>query len=332
MGAYLTSVWDLLRDLWLYMLIGFVVAGVVEEFVSEGRLLRYFGANDLASLLRATLAGFAVSACSCGAIPLAASLRNRGASTATTLTFLLASPWLGIPMLLVYVKFLGWVNTGFLIVLSISVALCAGVVLARLERRGAIAGGEAYDEFSLEKQVVVRPDLKTANTKPATSACCDDGSSSADNGARSSLSMIRRMGIRVPRHAWDLGKDIAPYLLLGMLLAAIPRAFVDAETVASWMGVGAGVFGVLIALPVSAVIEACSEGFAVVSGQLYQQGASLAVVFVMTMVGVATDYTELAVVWKKFGQRTALTYLGIGTSLTVLVGVVLQLMLGWVTG
>ena len=101
MTPYLSAAADLLMDLWLYMIIGFVVAGMVEEFVPEERLLRYFGKNDLLSLLRAAGTGFLVSACSFGAIPMAASLRNRGASTATTLTFLLASPWLGISMLLV---------------------------------------------------------------------------------------------------------------------------------------------------------------------------------------------------------------------------------------
>lgn len=321
--TYVTAVWDLLRDLWLYMLIGFLMAGLVEEFVSRERLLRYFGAHDLASLVRAAAAGFAISACSCGAIPIAASLRNRGASTATTLTFLLASPWLGIPMLLVYVKFLGWVPTLFLVTLSICVALSVGLILAALERRGAIATGAAYATAEWPAPAPPADDGEDSGDCCAAGGCCNDPPSDPPK-----MTMPTRIA-RVPARSWELGKDIAPYLLLGMILAAIPRAFVGPQTVSGWMGAGAGTMGVLVALPISAVIEACSEGFAVVSGQLYQQGASLAVVFVMTMVGVATDYTELAVIWKKFGRRTALTYLGIGTAATLLVGLALQGALTW---
>lgn len=77
-------------------------------------------------------------------------------------------------------------------------------------------------------------------------------------------------------------------------------------------------------MPAAAIIEACSEGFAVIAGQLYEMGASLAVVFVITMVGVATDVTELLVVWKRFGHRTTLLYLGIGTFLTITMRVIIH--------
>lgn len=293
---YFSAVLDLIKDLWLYMLIGFVAAGLVEEFISEKRLLKYFGANNFLSLIRASAAGFVVSACTCGAIPLAASLRTRGASTATTLTFLLASPWLGIPMLLVYAKFLGWFNTSALVLISISTALTAGLIMAALERRGTIVQGKMYDEAQFENVVPLN----------------------------SSISLWRRIFIRVPVHSWRLGKDIGFYLLIGVFLAAIPKVLFSPQAVTSYLGKESGLMGIFIAFPISVGIEACSEGFAVVAGQLYRQGASLAVVFVMTMVGVATDFTELSMLWKKFGKKTTLVYVLIGTVLTLIIGIILQ--------
>ncbi len=307
--AYLDAVRELLLDLWAYMLLGFLVAGLVEEFVPTRWLLRYFGGHSLPALFRAAGAGFVVSACSCGAIPLAASLRDRGASPATILTFLLASPWLGIPMLLVYVSFLGWGRTVGLIALSIAVAIVVGLILAALERRGRIA--------------------TPAPTAEASSDGCSDGCgpTSEDNdgwGEGALARWPRRLFLRVPRHAWDLGKDIGLYLLAGMLLVAVAKAYVADKTIATWLGLEAGVGAVLLALPLSVAVEACSEGMAVIGGQLYEQGASLAVVFVLSMVGVATDFTELSVVWKKFGGRTTVTYLALGTGLTVAAALGLQ--------
>ncbi len=309
--AYLGAAGDLLADLWLYMLAGFLVAGIVEEFVPEARLLRYFGSNDAVSLLRGIAAGFVVSACSCGAIPLVATLRRRGASTATALAFLLASPWLGVPMLLVYVSFLGVPRTVALIGLSMLVALTTGLLLARLERRGLVARGSRYGGVrQTEADPAVRLD---------ENGC---GTSCAAGEAEPALG--RRLLVGVPRNAWSLGKDIGLYLLIGVLLAAVAKAFVPSETVARLLGASAGPAALAAALPVAVAIEACSEGFAVVAGQLYKMGATLAVVFLVTMVGVATDVTELAVLWKKFGPRTTLTYVGIGTGLTIVIALALQ--------
>lgn len=147
--AYLEAAWDILKNLWLFMIAGFMLVGIAEEFVPQRSLLKYFGANDFKSLFRAAGAGFLVSACSCGAIPLAASLRDRGASTATILTFLLASPWVGFPMLMVYVSYLGWFRTLFLISLSVTVALVAGLLMAVLERRGLMVQGLHYASSSM---------------------------------------------------------------------------------------------------------------------------------------------------------------------------------------
>ncbi len=322
LAAYAAALLALLADLWLYMIVGFVVAGVVEEFVSKERLLRYFGRNDFRSLLRAAAAGFAVSTCSCGAIPLAASLRNRGASTAATLTFLLASPWLGVPMLMVHARFLGWQRTLFLVALCIAVSLFVGLILAWLERRGAIVRGEHYGEIAPEAEAAASAD---------DGDCCEDSAttgggtcSPTDGGSARHEKPSQRILRNVPLRAWRLGREIVPYLLIGLLLAAIPRAFLEVDTVSSYLGHEAGPAAIFAILPAAAVLECCSEGFAVIGGQLFRQGATLAVVFVMTMVGVTTDLTEMIVVWKKFGRRTALTYLGIGTTVVVAVGLLLQ--------
>lgn len=46
LAEYLETALDLLKDFAPYMVLGFLVAEVVEKFVSEKRLLRYFGENS----------------------------------------------------------------------------------------------------------------------------------------------------------------------------------------------------------------------------------------------------------------------------------------------
>src|SRR3972149_1500900 len=124
---------DLLKDTAVWLVIGFLVAGVIQEFIPARILLRYFGKNDWQSLARASLAGLAVSVCSCGAIPLSVTLRQKGASTATALTFLLATPWAGFIQLFILNGFLGPVNTLIVFLSAIITALISGLILARLE-------------------------------------------------------------------------------------------------------------------------------------------------------------------------------------------------------
>jgi len=102
------------------------------------------------------------------------------------------------------------------------------------------------------------------------------------------------------------------------LIAAALKAFVPSELVTSYLGNGNRFLPVLIAVPISAIMELASEGFAVLAGQLYQLGASLGVVFVITMVGVTTDFTELSMIWGKFGKRCAIAYLLTATTIAIL--------------
>lgn len=328
-SAYATALVGLWLDLWPYMLLSFIIAGVVEEFVPEDRLLRAFGDNDLGSLLRALAVGFVVSACSCGAIALVASFRRRGASTATALTFLLAAPWMGLPMLAVYFAFLGGALTVGLVAVSLTTALAVGLVLAPMERRGAIATGMLYETTDGSESARFAAGAAVTEGSGCGSGCATvpgrEGDVASDGDPSGSApSIVDRLVRRLPGHIWGLAKGIGFYLLIGTFIAAIPKAFVSPGVVTRLLGDSSGAKAIFVALPVAAVIEACSEGFAVIAGQLYEMGASVGVVFVVTMVGVTTDFTELSVVWGSFGRRTALVYLSVGTLATVSVGLLLQ--------
>src|SRR5574341_123347 len=129
---YFRSLLDLFLDVGLWLFFGFLVAGLVQEFIPARVLLRYFGSNDWKSIGRASLAGLAVSVCSCGAIPLAVTLRKKGAATATALTFLLATPWAGFIQIFILNGFVGPKNTIIIFIFAILVAFIVGLILSKL--------------------------------------------------------------------------------------------------------------------------------------------------------------------------------------------------------
>jgi len=61
--------------------------------------------------------------------------------------------------------------------------------------------------------------------------------------------------------SWDLFTDIGKYLLIGFVAAALVKAFIPEETVQQYLGLQSRFFDpILFIIPVSAVIELCSEG------------------------------------------------------------------------
>ena len=282
---YVRSLIGLILDVGPWLGLGFLVAGIVQEFIPARILLRYFGENNWKAVARASLAGLAVSVCSCGAIPIAVTLRNKGAATATALTFLLAAPWAGFIQFFILNGFIGPKNTIIIFIFAILVAFVSGLILSKLEKSGLIEQ-KLTPDFVLDKEIGLRAD---------------------------SPKLFRRIGKSL-YYSWDAFKEMAKYLGIGILLASILKAFIPTSFIAKYLGVKSSFDPILIALPVSAAIELCSEGFSIFTGQLFQMGATLGVIFVMMMVGVTTDFTELSVIWGKFGKKSALWYLGTATA------------------
>ena len=54
------------------------------------------------------------------------------------------------------------------------------------------------------------------------------------------------------------------------------------------------------------VIEVCSEGTSPIAFEIFNKTAALGNPFIFLMAGVATDYTEIGLLWTNIGRRTAI--------------------------
>jgi hypothetical protein len=82
--------WDFLP----VVLPAFLIAGAIPVFVPTGAVLKYLGhgASRVTAYLTASFSGFALSMCSCNIVPVAASIRRRGAGIGPAYAFLYAGP------------------------------------------------------------------------------------------------------------------------------------------------------------------------------------------------------------------------------------------------
>lgn len=97
--------------LWLemspYLLLGMLIGGLIHAFLREGFITEHLGAPSFSSVLKATLFGIPLPLCSCGVIPVAATLYQQGASRGAVLAFMTSTPTTGVDSILATYSLLG---------------------------------------------------------------------------------------------------------------------------------------------------------------------------------------------------------------------------------
>ncbi len=121
--TFAAASWSVFGAMAPYLLLGFVVAGVLSVVISPEWVERHLGGRGLAQVFKASLFGVPLPLCSCGVIPVAASLRQHGASKGATTAFLLSTPQTGVDSIAVTYALLG----PFLAVVRPVAALVTGV-------------------------------------------------------------------------------------------------------------------------------------------------------------------------------------------------------------
>lgn len=94
----------------LCLLPAFLIAGVISVFVSQGSVLKYFGANakKLLAYSVASVSGTILAVCSCTILPLFTSIYKRGAGLGPAIAFLYSGPAINILAIILTARILGF--------------------------------------------------------------------------------------------------------------------------------------------------------------------------------------------------------------------------------
>ena len=106
----------------LCLLPAFFIAGVIAVFVSQGSVLKYFGANakKWLSYTVASVSGGILAVCSCTILPLFTSIYKRGAGLGPAIAFLYSGPAISVLSIILTTRILG---------IEIGIARMVGAVL-----------------------------------------------------------------------------------------------------------------------------------------------------------------------------------------------------------
>jgi uncharacterized protein len=276
-----TALVDYFKLIWWAILIGLLLGGVIDYFIPREYIEKYLGTHSKISILYAVLFGFLMSACSHGILAIAIELYKKGANTSSVVAFLLASPWANIPITILFFGFFGW-NALFLIFGAIIIALITGFIFQILEKKKMVE----CDKCGLKNNHTfgLLADMKKRYRKYKFNFNKDIG------------------GVLVG--SWKLTKMVLWWILLGMIFASIARAFVPQHFFIAYMG--ATLLGMVVVLVLATIIEVCSEGSAPMAFEIFSQTGAFGNSFVFLMAGVATDYTEIGLIWSNIGKKAAI--------------------------
>jgi len=277
--------WSVFAEMAPYLLFGFFVAGLLSVLISPAWVERHLGGTGVGQVFKASLFGVPLPLCSCGVLPVAASLRRQGASRGATSAFLLSTPQTGVDSIAVTYGLLG----PFVAVVRPIAALITGLI-----------GGTLVHAFG--EQNGVSPEPSEQDMSCAIEGCCDE-----DQGHRHTFADAMRYGFVI------LPRDIGRALLIGVVLSGIISVLIAPDTLRAYLG--GGLVPMLAAMVIGIPLYVCATASTPIAASLMVAGLSPGAALVFLITGPATNSAAVTTLLKVLGRRTTMIYL-----LTVAVG------------
>ncbi len=121
----------------LCLLPAFLIAGVIAVFVSQGAVMKYFGAKAKKWLAYtvASVSGTILAVCSCTILPLFSSIHKRGAGLGPAIAFLYSGPAINILAIILTARILGFEMGIARIIGAVIFAVVIGSIMALIYRK-----------------------------------------------------------------------------------------------------------------------------------------------------------------------------------------------------
>jgi uncharacterized membrane protein YraQ (UPF0718 family)/copper chaperone CopZ len=272
MLSILQEIWQLILEMSVYLLFGFLVAGLLKYYISDRYIKKIAGKGNLASDIKLSLFGIPLPLCSCGVIPTGISLFKSGASKSSTTAFFISTPQTGVDSIAVTYSL---INLPFALIRPI-VAFLSGIL-----------GG-----------FFVR--LFTKYDKKSTTSVLTEVKPKVAQGKISFSDSMRYAFI-------EFFDDISKWLSIGILLAAIISVAIPAGFFSNY--IENQFLQMILILIASIPLYVCATGSVPIAAALMLKGLSPGAALVFLMAGPATNMATITIIKKVLGIKTLAAYL-----------------------
>ncbi len=273
----LKEVWVLTNEMSPYLLLGFLLAGLMHEFLPSTLYTNHLGKNNFRSVFLAALFGVPLPLCSCGVIPTAMGLRREGASKGATVSFLIATPQTGVDSIIATYSLMG---LPFAIIRPIAAFLTA------------ILGGTLVNKIEAPSPFPLWGSASKPNNQEEKNKTLPLGGSL--KGAF--------------RYAFvEMMEDIGKWLVIGLVIAGIITAAVPDSWFTAFQG--NTLYSILFVLLFSIPMYLCATGSIPIALALMIKGLTPGAALVLLMAGPASNVASILIINKVLGRKTLAIYL-----------------------
>jgi uncharacterized membrane protein YraQ (UPF0718 family) len=281
-----------------FLLLGTIISGLIEVFVSNEDIARIMPRNPIAATIAGSMLGFVFPVCECGVVPVTRRLFQKGLPVSVGITFLLAAPVMNpIVMASTYAAF-GW---GPVLIGRYVISWVMAIIVGLL--------------FSLQNrpQRIVKPDALAAIA---------GGSSSAAPAIRMTRAPLLPGLKRALQLAGEEFFEMGRFLIIGAFLATVMQTLVPQDALKALAT--NPVNSVLVMAALAFVLSVCStvDAFLALSfARAFTTGSILTFLTFGPMVDIKSTMMYLGV----FKRRTVLYMVILPLLISVLVGIWLNL-------
>lgn len=286
-----------------FLLLGSVVSGLIEVFISRDTIARLVPRSKGGAALTGALLGFAFPVCECGVVPVTRRLYSKGLPVSVGVAFLLAAPVVNpIVILSTYAAF-GWgtVLVGR-VLFSVLIAFIVGLI------------------FNLaEPEAVLLPQTLADNghhDHAAGAVCTVEGGTLGRGNGRFWQALTV---------GGDDFMDMARYLIIGSMLAAAMQTFIPQSTL---LALGSGpLLSVIIMMALAFILSVCStvDAFLALS---FVNSFTIGSIISFLVFGPMVDIKSSLMFFGVYRKRVVLYLILLPMSLSLLAGVAINYFIG----
>ena len=295
--------WISFEDSAPFLLAGFVLAGLIKEFIPVGAVEKSLGGNGAGSVAKAALFGVPLTLCSCSVLPTAIALRKMGASKGATSAFLISTPESGVDSISISFALLDPVMTLFRPFAAFVTAFVAGIL---------------ENLFGITED---KPKEPADNGHCGKDNCC---SSFTPAPKGKPFAEKAKDGLR---YAFvEMMDDVAIWMVIGFVAAGAIGALIPSGAFTSIPHSDYLAMPLMLLLGVPMYI--CATASTPLAAAMIMKGLSPGAALVFLLSGPATNIGSMLIIRRFMGGRSLFIYVAAIAFCSIALGVVLNLLYG----
>lgn len=304
---YINALLMMVNEMSPYLLLGFLVAGLMAAFVPTSLYAKHLAGTGLSSVIKAALLGIPLPLCSCGVLPTAVSLRKNGASRAASTSFLIATPQTGVDSIAATYSLLGPAFAIIRPVAALITALVGGKIVGLVESNALNDKLPKTDEHCSCDDNHSECHCDGCDDDDDDCHCsCGDHCDCHDHSTEH-LSFVGKLKLTFTYGFIEMMQNIGKWLVIGLIVAALITVLVPDNFFTTYAKYP--LFNMLVVLIVAVPMYICATGSIPIALSLMLKGLTPGAALVMLMAGPAANMASALVISKAFGKKPTIAYL-----------------------